>query len=366
MNKLVIFIASYYNYTFHLTQHFMILSEGKYSNVTKLLQIYGFYCRQVSGSVADIAVQLDVFEEQRECDEAQSLQGSDGINLSSHLDVFYAILGQVADTPQEIPFLSILQHLLRIDPKEPISDIIWDTTETLVHRATLLENREDSTRLLRAPSIQKFTCPHCRGDNTSPSRKQSLAQTTGNVALLSSAKSPPPPPPPPAFSDGATIPPPPPLPMMSGGLSQSNGSSTIPPPAPPPAPSLLSAKHSNDTSVNRPKTPDLDPAKLLPQQETPLPKTKMKTINWNKIPANKVIGTTNIWTLVANSHLNSPMTEMDWNEMEGLFCQQATSTQGSPKMGRDSSCSANGYDTLDRKNKKENSEVCNMTSNVYY
>lgn len=107
--------------------------------------------------------------------------------------MFYAILGQVADTPQEIPFLSILQHLLRIDPKEPISDIIWDTTETLVHRATLLENREDSTRLLRAPSVQKFTCQHChRGaDNTSPSRKPSLAQsTTGVVAPI-----PPPPPP---------------------------------------------------------------------------------------------------------------------------------------------------------------------------
>lgn len=306
----------------------------------------------MSGSVADIAVQLDVFEEQRECDEAQSLQRSDGINLSSHLDVFYAILGQVADTPQEIPFLSILQHLLRIDPKEPISDIIWDTTETLVHRATLLENREDSTRLLRAPSVQKFTCSHCRSDNTSPSRKQSLAQTVSSVPLI--AKSIPPPPPPPSLG-----PPPPPPPMMFGGPSSSNGSSSIPPaPAPPPAPSLLSAKNMNDQSMNRPKTPELDPAKLLPQQETPVPKTKMKTINWNKIPMNKVMGKTNIWTIVANSHLNSPMAEMDWNEMEGLFCQ-ATSTQGSPKMGRDNTSSGgNGYDTLDRKSRKENSEVC--------
>lgn len=28
--------------------------------------------------------------------------------------------------------------------------------------------------------------------------------------------------------------------------------------------------------------------RLLPQQETPVPKTKMKTINWNKIPESKV------------------------------------------------------------------------------
>lgn len=61
---------------------------------------------------------------------------------------------QVSDTPQEIPFLSILQHLLRIDPKEPVSDIVWDTAETLVHRATLLESREDAAKLLRAPSVQ--------------------------------------------------------------------------------------------------------------------------------------------------------------------------------------------------------------------
>lgn len=50
------------------------------------------------------------------------------------------------------------------------------------------------------------------------------------------------------------------------------------------------------------------------------------------------------------------MTDLDWGEMEGLFCQQATNTQGSPKLGanRDSS---GGGDTLERKQRKENSEV---------
>lgn len=46
--------------------------------------------------MGDIIVQLDVFVEQQECDEAQSLQAPDGINLNSHLDVFYAILRQVS------------------------------------------------------------------------------------------------------------------------------------------------------------------------------------------------------------------------------------------------------------------------------
>lgn len=125
-------------------------------------------------------MQLDVFDDQRETDEELSNHGPPGIDLSSHVDVFYAILGQVrilasriffaagfyhqtfllrrllqiADTPQEIPFLSILQHLLRLDPKDAASDLAWDTAETLVHRATLLENREDATKLLRSPSLQ--------------------------------------------------------------------------------------------------------------------------------------------------------------------------------------------------------------------
>lgn len=48
----------------------------------------------------------------------------------------------------------------------------------------------------------------------------------------------------------------------------------------------------------------------------------MKTINWNKIPNHKVVGKRNIWSLVANEHQNSPMADLDWAEMEGLFCQQ--------------------------------------------
>lgn len=298
---------------------------------------------------------MDVFDEQRECDEAQSLQGPDGINLSSHLDVFYAILRQVADTPQEIPFLSILQHLLRIEPKEAISDIIWDTTETLVHRATLLENREDSTRLLRSPSVQKFSCPHCRGDpTTSPNRKTSVAQVSTTISNI-----PPPPPPinllpPPIPPCNIPLPPPPPPPF---GLSMAGGPTSLVPPAPP-APNLLSAQLNKNqlNQINRPVTPEpiYDSTNRLPQQETPVPKSKMKTINWNKIPPNKVLGKHNIWSIVADSHQNSPMADLDWAEMEGLFCQQTTQpAQGSPKLGRD----VDGNGTLERKSKKENSEV---------
>lgn len=274
----------------------------------------------------------------------------------------------MADTPQEIPFLNILQHLLSIEPKDAVSDIIWDTAETLVHRATLLENREDSTKLLRAPSVQKFSCPHCRVDIPTSNRKLSLPHNLTSVTLttqqshpgaiplapaLPSGNVPTAPSPPPSgnifFSkkdrkklifyskNVAPIPPPPPM-------------SKVPnPPACPPAPNLLNA--SNE--VTRPKTPNettSDSLKPLPQQETPTPRSKMKTINWNKIPPNKVVGKNNIWSIVADNHQNSPMAEMNWDEMEGLFCQQAT--QGSPKLGRDS-----GTDTVDRRARKDNNEV---------
>ncbi|KAL5291519.1 FHDC1 family protein [Megaselia abdita] len=304
--------------------------------------------RKLAQNVGDIVVQLDVFDEQRECDEAQSLQGpNNGINLSSHLDVFYEILRQVADTPQEIPFLSILQHLLRIDPKEPISDIIWDTAEKLVHRATLLENHEDSKRLLRSPSVQKVSCPHCRSDATSPSRKQSV------VVPVTTATPPKPPPPPPSVP----APPPPPPPMAMKGCG---------PPAPPAPPAPSSLRVGGSSPNSRPKTPETvsDSAILLPQQDTPMPKTKMKTINWNKIPPNKVIGKKNIWAIVANNHQHSPMSDIDWNEMEGLFCLQSTSTQGSPKLGGRGESNnpggglISGTDTVDRKQaKKENQEI---------
>ncbi|RVE46552.1 hypothetical protein evm_008787 [Chilo suppressalis] len=293
------------------------------------------YLLHEAASHPDLGVQLDVFEEQRESDEAQ---GPGGINLNSHLDVFYAILKQVADTPQEIPFLSILQHLLRIDPKEAVSDIVWDTAETLVHRATLLESREDAAKLLRAPSIQAkmvCTCQHREAGTGPAGRKQSLQRALSPPPPAPPAPAPPPPmiPPPPA----PYVPPPPP---PTGPPPPPSG------PPPPPAPPLHNPA---------PPPPPVIDVKL-PQQETPIPKTKMKTINWNKIPNNKVIGQNNIWSLVASSHKHSPKADLDWSEIEGLFCQQIQPTGSagsSPRLGRSPICDSSG----ERKPRKESSEI---------
>ncbi|XP_048516246.1 uncharacterized protein LOC105690620 [Athalia rosae] len=300
--------------------------------------------RKESSRVPDLQVQLDVFDEQRESDEEQSLQGPSGIDLSSHLDIFYAILKQIADTPQEIPFLSILQHLLRLDPKEPASDLAWDTAETLVHRATLLENREDATKLLRSPSLQTNLCCWGRGGDQicTGSRK------TSGPPLPPLPPPPPPPPIPGAFNVAMDVVPPPPMPPLL--LSDNNVSRNIGSQRPPPIPPPLQVPH-----VQRSATPEPQNyvTKLLPQQEIPTPKTKMKTINWNKIPNDKVIGKRNIWSLVANNHQNTPMTDLDWAEMEGLFCQQMPPML--PPAALSTSYSSYGTDT--EKKRKEPSEI---------
>ncbi|ALC44102.1 form3 [Drosophila busckii] len=290
--------------------------------------------KKVAQSVNDIILQLDVFVEHQECDE----EAPEGINLNSHLDVFYAILRQVADKPQEAPFLSILQHLLRIDPKDPLIDVIWDTTERLVHRATLLESTDDAHRLQRQQSTQKFTCPSCRAnDACSPTRKPT--QKPPAAPPPPPAPAPPPPPPPavfmangvkPTVTVNGAQPPPPPPPVP-------NGSPLPPPPAPP--------------SLARPRSPQpevLD--QLLPQQNTPAPSMKMKTINWGKIPHNKVLDNENLWHMLATMHRDSSHKGIDFMEMETLFCQQTSSTQGSPKLGKKSGTGGN-RDTMDSKPK---------------
>lgn len=212
-----------------------------------------------------------------------------------------------------------------------------------------MEKREDQARLLRSPSVQKFSCPHCLGSPNS--RKLSLPPPTNASIILNTQQTtcgaPPPPPAPPAAppappplppSSSAPIPPPPPM------FPNKNH-----PPAPPAPPAPNNLLHAPD-QVTRPKTPETtsDMFKPLPQQEIPTPRSKMKTINWNKIPPNKVVGKNNIWAIVADSHQNSPMADLNWDEMEGLFCQQAT--QGSPKLGRDTGNS----DTLERRSRKDN------------
>ena len=114
---------------------------------------------------------------------------------------------QVAETPRELAFLSILQHLLQIDANDVISDVIWNVIDKLVSGATLLVRKSEADRLLAdgARRIEKAvegqrqlggvdcggscTCP-CHSDprlSLSPSaaRKQKEAAAAAEVVPAS-------------------------------------------------------------------------------------------------------------------------------------------------------------------------------------
>jgi len=303
----------------------------------------------------DLKVQLDVFDEQKESDEAGQGAPHD-VDLSSHLDVFYTVYNRVQDTPQEIPFLSILQHLLRIDPKEPVSDIIWDTAETLVHRATLMESKSDCDRLLRAPSQHKSlhrlksmdgglraeyrkhsletqTCPNC---SNSASQSQSAPAPPPPPPAPGAPPPPPPPmggPPPPPPPMGGPPPPPPPMggppppPPPIGGPPPPPPPMGGPPPPPPPMGGPRPPPPPGGGPPPPPGPPGLAPPPLksqqdmkLPQLETPKPKNKMKTLAWSKLPVNKIFGKNNIWTKVAKTFEKQKDTIIDFTDMEQHFC----------------------------------------------
>ncbi|ELT89503.1 hypothetical protein CAPTEDRAFT_33095, partial [Capitella teleta] len=101
----------------------------------KILEIIN-KLRKLDQTDPDLTTQLDVFDQYQNNDEEEL--GHQGLDLNSPLDVFYAVHKQVSDGPQEISFLSILRHLLQVDSADPLSDVIWDTTEKLVLCATLL------------------------------------------------------------------------------------------------------------------------------------------------------------------------------------------------------------------------------------
>lgn len=72
-------------------------------------------CSYRKSHAPDVRLQLDAFDDQREADEELTYHGPPGIDLSSHVDVFYAILGQVSDF-QRFPYFSasdILENFLR-------------------------------------------------------------------------------------------------------------------------------------------------------------------------------------------------------------------------------------------------------------
>ena len=78
------------------------------------------------------------------------------------------------------------------------------------------------------------------------------------------------------------------------------------------------SNNNNNTAANNNNN-----NKTLPQQETPKPKQKMRTLQWNKIPLQRVFsGKKNVWTAMGKTKKSSNSECIDFSEMEELFCAQ--------------------------------------------
>lgn len=213
---------------------------------------------------------------------------------------------QVLDTPQELTFLATLQHLLQIDPQEPMSDVIWQTIEKLVYSATQLEKSQDADKLLLAGQKRlekavseegRCQCACHKSEDRDSRHRDSMSPST-SVQNSQTVVPPPAPPLPGALPGGPGAPPPPPPLPGSGG-----------PPPPPPLPG----------AAPPPPPTGQAPMVKLPQQNTPVPKSKMKKLQWNKIPVQKVIGKKNMWTTLGNMFNGY---KVDFEQMEEMFAHQ--------------------------------------------
>ncbi|XP_071088604.1 FH2 domain-containing protein 1-like [Haliotis cracherodii] len=293
----------------------IIYTEDVEDRIRVRNEFYGLKLQDVLNSLRKeeehgVTLQLQLFEEHKANDD-ELHPAAKNVDLGSPMDVFHAIYKQVCSTPQELNFLTCLQHLLKIDPNDPISDTVWQSVEQLVSKATLIENASEAQKLLVSTSrkLDRSGDPKCccschkdGGDGGHGNPKQRLGRGSapstpdGERPPLGSPLAPPPPPPPPP---PASIPPPPPPPPPPPG-----GPPPPPPPPgcppPPPAPGCA------------PKAP----VSNLPQVNVPKPKSKMRTFQWHKISMNKVMGKSNLWTLVGKLFNNY---KMDYHKMDELF-----------------------------------------------
>ncbi|KAL4230753.1 hypothetical protein ACF0H5_011128 [Mactra antiquata] len=133
---------------------------------------------------------------------------------------------------------------------------------------------------------------------------------------------PPPPPPPPSCSGVPPAPPPPPV-AGSGGPPPPPPPPGLPgsPPPPPPPPGCASPPPPPppggiSRAASYPLRSQPEPAFRI---YTPIPKHKMKTFNWTKVPPNSVSVEGNVWKEVCSMDDQIPV---NYDIIEQLFCQK--------------------------------------------
>ncbi len=99
--------------------------DNKRINIQMYFLILGLNLLEVLNTLRDVEdeslqLQCDVYyEEEHEDNEQLSEDISDGLDITSHNDVFTALFNKVANTPQSSTLLSVLRGLLLIDPEDP-------------------------------------------------------------------------------------------------------------------------------------------------------------------------------------------------------------------------------------------------------
>lgn len=147
------------------------------------------------------------------------------------------------------------------------------------------------------------------------------------------------------------VPPPPPPPPAPPGPGSSNGPPLPPPPPQCPPPPISGVKSLSEHFTN--KQLEDQRGLRLPQQSIPVPKTRMRTVNWNKIPMGQILNSDkeNLWVNFAKNYKNSATT-LDWEALEGMFCIQSDKSGSSPNQ-----LSAKNNTTDKPNTRRESSEV---------
>lgn len=245
------------------------------------------------------------------------------------------MLLQVSQTPHEILFLNILQHLLQIDSRETVGDYIWETAEKLVCRTKLLESKEEAEKLLRLHTGYSEIHCHCLCHRNEKGSSITDDKAIPEIPLRSNDTRPPTPPPlpPPAFlrkfSNNSNPPTKDPkdvpfAELISRAIKINKSSKKF-----------ASENGVEDVVTKHPVADQQghiiqDQAKLQTQHSTnvhihPLtigakPKQKLKTFPWNKVPVAKVVSNRdNIW-MKATGIFTDDFT-LDLEVLEELFCQ---------------------------------------------
>ncbi|XP_068959926.1 inverted formin-2 isoform X2 [Petaurus breviceps papuanus] len=259
----------------------------------------------------DLLIQCETFEEAKAEDDEELLRIFDGIDMSSHQEVFSTLFNKVSCSPISVQLLSVLQGLLHLEPTQHSSLLLWEALEILVNRAVLLASDvqessiEEIVERLLSMKMRPQQCPKICSlvktahkciqtslDIAEPSPKRSQKENTSGTSsdngsietvkaihlqaasatpesqppssapvvdpLLDTASLPPPPPPPPLPNFAWA--PPPATPMSS--------KTSVPPPAPPP-PFLLPDMTRTSSTVPPPPPPPLPDLGGIPPPPPP-------------------------------------------------------------------------------------------------